>query len=101
MLPRASLAFLHIAGKERDNGVKIGTCDAPDPVVWMIRAGCAQDVRSGGHSLTKLFRKSSQRLVIDAKSLQAIPRERYGHPPGIERARPNGLCGTYLRTDAC
>ncbi len=101
MLPGASLAFLHIAGKEHDNGVKTGICHAPNPMIRMICPCGAEDIRSGGHSLMKLFRKSSQRRVINAKSLQAIPCKCDGDPSGIEVARPNCLCGTHFREDAC
>src|ERR1700687_6342449 len=101
MLPRASLAFVHIAGKEHDNGVKIGISPPPPPMIGMIRTRCAEDIRPGGHSLTKLFRESSQRRVIDTKSFQTIPCERHGDPSGVKFARSNRLCGTYFREDAC
>ena len=101
MFARASPAFLHIASKEHDNGVKVGICHAADPIGGVIRSGCAEDIRSGGHSLTKLFWKSQQRRVIKANSPQPIPCECDGDPSGIELARLDCLCGTDFGKDAC
>jgi ribosomal protein S14 len=100
MLVSASLSFRHIAGKENDNSVKIGICQAPRPMIGMIGTRCAEDIRPSGHPLTKLFRKSSQRHIIDAESLQAIPCKGDGYPSGIELARPNRLCRPYFREHA-
>src|SRR5262249_15447567 len=55
----AALPRWDVAGKQDGNGVQVGTFEATDPLIRMIRAGESQDVRSGSHPLTKLFRKSS------------------------------------------
>src|SRR5258708_16897765 len=100
MLASASLSFRHIAGKENDNSVKIGICQASRPMIGMIGASYAEDIRPSGHPLTKLFRKSSQRHIIDAESLQAIPCEGDGYPSGIHLAHPNRLCSPHFREHA-
>jgi len=48
--------------------VKVGTCQTSDPMLWVVRAGGAKYLCSGGHALPKFSRKTSERRVVNAKS---------------------------------
>ena len=52
-----SLALRDITREEDDDGVEIGRGQATHPVVGMIRARVAEDLRASGHALTELLRE--------------------------------------------
>jgi len=83
-------------------GVKTGICHAPNPMIWMICPCGAEGYSLGRPFLDEtLSGKVAKDRVINAKSLQAIPCKCDGDPSRIEVARPNCLCGTHFREDAC
>jgi hypothetical protein len=54
----APLTFNNVACKQYGDGMQVWTCQVPNPVIRVIRAGGGEHVRSRRHPLTKLLRKS-------------------------------------------
>ena len=65
--------------------MKVWSGQAVFPVIGMVRAGVAEYLRACHHSLTEFLRERRQRLVIDAKSAEPIPRERDRDPSAVGR----------------
>ena len=57
MLSNGTLTLGDIAGEQNDDGVELGTGQTAHPVVGVVGAGVAEDLRPSGHALTKLFGK--------------------------------------------
>src|SRR6185312_17293548 len=55
MLGLATLALRTIAGEEDGDGVEVRAGQASHPMVGVIRARVAQDLRPGDHALLELF----------------------------------------------
>ncbi len=92
----ATLALRHVAGEQHDYGVKRGTGQLTYPVIRMIRAGRANDLRPLRHTLAELLRKGFERHLIHAQRAQAVPGESQGYPSGIWRGRPHRFSRAYL-----
>src|SRR5438132_13863122 len=76
----APLSFLRIAGKEDNDGMKVRTGQASDPIVRMVRARVAEYLRTRYHALLELSRKAGQRALIHTQRSQTVPGESHQHP---------------------
>ena len=54
----AALALRDVAGEEDGDGVEVRAGQASHPVVGMIRARVAEDLRAGDHALLELLRET-------------------------------------------
>ena len=85
MLVDAALALRDVAREQDDDGVQIRSWQPADPVVRMVGAGIAEDLRPRGHALAELVGKRRQRGLVDAERAQPVPGERDGDPARVER----------------
>ena len=53
-----------IAGEEDGDGVEVRAGQAPHPMVGVIRARVAEDLRPGDHALLELFGERAQRRLV-------------------------------------
>src|SRR6516162_778036 len=83
VLSDAALTLGDIAGEKNDDGVEVGAGQAAHPVVGVVGAGVAEDLRPGRHALTKLFGKGCQRSLVYAQSPQTTPGEGHAQPSRI------------------
>src|SRR5579885_1724015 len=82
----AALALGDIAREQDDDRVKIGASDVADPMPRMVCASSTDDFGASGHALAEFLRKGGERSFVDAESLQSVPGESHGDPPGVELA---------------
>ena len=73
MLPRDPLPLTNVAGKNDGDGMEVWTGQATNPLAGIISAGIAQHLRACHHSLTKLFGKSCERLLVHSKRAKSCP----------------------------
>src|SRR4051794_14515130 len=92
MLLPASFALRGISGKQYNNGMKIRARQPPHPVLWVVVAGSADNLRAGSHTLTKLLRKCGKRRFIDAENSQAVPGKGHTHPSGVRVVGLDSFC---------
>src|SRR5437762_3604512 len=80
VLRLAPSALRDVAGEQDDDGVEVRTRQTSDPVVGMIRAGVAENLRAGHHAVLELFWKRRQGDLIHTQRAEPVPGEGHGHP---------------------
>ena len=83
MLSLAARAFSEVPGEEDDNGMQVIAGQPAYPMVRMVRANIAENLRAGRHALTELLGKGGQRGFGYAESAQAVPREGHRDPAAL------------------
>ena len=91
VLGPAPITFGGITGEQDDDGMEVRTCQIPQPIVGMVCACIAENLRAGDHALPELVRKCAQRSFIKTQGAQSIPGEGNRHPYRL--SPPHGSAG--------
>ena len=74
------VTLLRIAREKNYDGVQRRTGETANTLVGTVAAFIAEHFRTRRHALLEFFGKCSERLLIQSKGAQSLPRERNGDP---------------------
>jgi hypothetical protein len=100
VLVTATVALGHVACEQHRDRVQALARQVADPVLRIVRAGQAEDVRARRHALPELLRERGQRSVVHAQRTQAVPGESQADPAGVQPSVADRLAGAHFREHA-